>query len=159
MTTCTTCNQVINEVITIDGKPYGTTCAERKLGINHLPAWFRGGDWDSAKTKHDKLMLDNSADFARIKEITSRSWSEWIILSKISHKAQREQNDFASNFIESIMSQLGYYTRIANVKFESMEDAEKGWKEYNGGFPYLNKCPRPISDLSEKQVNLLYKLS
>lgn len=157
MTTCSTCGQVINEVVIINGKPYGTTCAQNILGIREFPSWFKGGDWDKAKTERDILDAKNADDFSTRKEITAKFWKEWSLLSKAHLQARVNNNDWAVNFLSSIIHQLGYFTILAQPNFDTMEDAEKGWKETSGSFPYLYNTPKHIEELSPKQQQLIEK--
>lgn len=157
MTTCTTCGQVINEVVIIDGLPYGTTCAENKLGIRQFPSWFKGGDWNKAKDDYDKGQAANKAIFENSRLITSRTWSEWVMLSKAFKREYAKQNDWAANFISSIIRQLGYPSTLAETKWQSMEDAEKNWSPASGTFLYLYNEPRKIDTLSPKQLSILDK--
>ena len=157
MTTCTTCGQVINEVVIIEGKAYGTTCAQNELGIRQFPSWFSGGDWDKAKSERELLDTKNANDFATRKEITAMFWKEWSLLSSAHLQARRNNNDWAVNFISSIIHQLGYFTILAEPNFNTMEEAELGWKESSGSFPYLCNSPKRIEQLSPKQQSIIEK--
>ncbi len=157
MNTCTTCGQLINEVVTIAGLPYGTTCAERILGIERLPSWFKGGDWDKAQKDRNQTLASNIESLNEQKAITSQSWEEWVALSIAYKKEYAKCNQWASNFLISVIHQLGYFTYIVNTNWSTMEEAEINWMPCDGSFPYLNKQPRKIDSLSEKQQSIISK--
>jgi len=160
MITCTTCGQSITEVIMIGGLPYGTTCAERKLGIKQFPAWFNGGDWDKAKANREALDADNAEQFEQSKAITAQAWKEWRAISKAAAIAYRNGNDWAYNFLCSVSNQLGYFTLLSSSLFnyETMQEAEQA-HDNSFSFPYLQKTPKAIHTLSDKQKNILSSLS
>ncbi len=156
---CTKCGTSIKNVIIIDGKPYGTECATTVLGIKQLPSWFKGGDWNKAKSEQETKESQNKIDFEQRRIITSKNWADFIRLSKASLVARKRDNDFEINFIDSIKSQAGFFTLTSEgYKFDTMEEAEKGWKEYMGSFPYLGAEIKGISGLSEKQIDILEKI-
>ena len=157
--TCTTCGQLINQVVIIDGLPYGTTCAENKLGIRQFPSWFKSGDWNEAKLKHQKNDEIQKLEFQKQRKITSDTWAEWVALSRLSHKSYRSNNTFMYDFTTSIISRLGYFGALGSEisKFDTMEEAEQNYKEYMGTFPYLLCSPRTIDTLSPKQLDVLSK--
>lgn len=156
---CSKCGTVIKNVIMIQGKPYGTECATTVLGIKQLPSWFKGGDWDKAKLDNEALNEQNKIDFEQRRLITSKNWNDFIRLSKASLSARKRGNDFETNFIDSIKSQAGFYTlTVEGCVFDTMEDAEKGWKGYMGTFPYLAREIKGISGLSDRQIQLLEKI-
>jgi hypothetical protein len=157
MTNCSKCGQVINEVVIINGKPFGTTCAQVELGIKQFPTWFKGGDWDKAKADYDANAAKQAVEHDERRVITSKAWAEWQALSIAKKDAYAKGNDWLVSFFSSIMEQLGYYTYIAETKWDTMEDAEKGWQSASGSFPYLNNEPKKIETLSQKQQNILYK--
>ncbi len=157
--TCTTCGQLINQVVIIDGLPYGTTCAENKLGIRQFPSWFKNGDWNEAKKQNDDLCFKNKIKFQEERKITSDTWAEWVSLSRLSHKSYRSNNTFMYDFTTSIIIRLGYFGALNSEisKFDTMEEAEQNYKEYMGTFPYLPFSPRTIDTLSSKQLDVLSK--
>ena len=160
MTTCSTCGQIINQIVLIDGLPYGTTCAENKLGIRQFPSWFKSGDWNEAKLKHQKNDEIRKLEFQKQRKITSDTWAEWVALSRLSHKSYRSNNTFMYDFTTSIISRLGYFGALSSEisKFDTMEDAEANYKEsIMGTFPYLPYSPRTIDTLSPKQLDVLSK--
>ncbi len=156
---CTKCGTSIKNVIIINGKPYGTECASAILGIKQLPTWFKGGDWDKAKLEQDALDEKNRIAFQEAKIITSKNWNDFIRLSKASVKARNRDNDWEINFINSLSEQAGFYTlTVGGCKFETMEEAEKGWFDGLGSFPYLYSEIKGIDGLSQKQIELLEKI-
>lgn len=154
---CSRCGQAIKNIIMIDGKPYGTECATTVLGINQLPSWFKGGDWNKAKIRHETEQANQVEKFSSMKDITDRNWSEWVKISKAEKRAYREGNDWAYKFISSCREQLGYFTCLASTKFATMKEAEEGWEPSSGSFPYLYHEPKSISELSPKQQSILNK--
>jgi hypothetical protein len=159
MTTCIKCGQSINEVVLINGLPYGTTCAENILGIKQFPSWFKGGDWDEAQKQQNESQLKNAIEQDRVENITRQCWSEWVALSKMYHKSYSMRNNFMSDFSESIINRLGYCNPIANelCKYDTMDDAKINHKEWMGSFPFMNRVPITIDSLSDKQLNILNK--
>jgi hypothetical protein len=159
MTNCIECGQSIKDVVIINGLPYGTTCAEKKLGIKQFPSWFNGGDWDEAKKKQDASQLNNAIEQDRVENITRECWSEWVALSKIYHKSYAMRNDFMTNFSESIISRLGYFNPISKslCEYGTMDEARKNYMPHMGTFPHMHKAPQQIESLSVKQLNILHK--
>jgi|688.fasta_scaffold478376_1 hypothetical protein len=159
MTTCIKCGQSINEVILINGLPYGTTCAENILGIKQFPSWFKGGDWDEAQKQQNESQLKNAIEKDRVENITRGCWSEWVALSKISHKSYSMGNNFMIDFTESIINRLGYWGSISSslCKYNTMDEAKINHKEWMGTFPQMYRVPMTIDSLSDKQLNILNK--
>ena len=158
---CSMCGVTIKNIVTIDGKSYGTDCATKVLGINNLPSWFKGGDWDSAKLDYDMLYKKRVEDFKLVKQRTSKHWSEYIRLSKALHSASVRGNDWEVSFITSISNQTGLPNLIGRegLKFETMEDAELGWNtSYFGSFPYIERDISGINGLSQKQIDILERI-
>lgn len=158
-TQCCKCGTQIMNVITIDGKPYGTECATNILGIEQLPLWFKGGDWNSAKLAHDENERNQINELKNRKEITSKYWTDFIRLSRALRKARNKGNDWEVKFINNISSQCGFYTLInEGCEFDTMEEAEIGWKPYMGTFPYLVCDIKGICGLSDRQIEILEKI-
>lgn len=158
ITFCTTCGQVIKEVVIIGGKPYGTTCAERIIGIDRFPSWFTGGDWDTAKKRHEVNMQLNRDIHSKTVELTKKYWGEYYIICKAHNMAIDKGNQWAIGFINSIADWLGYQCFPFVDKFETFEKAFQNWNDnYMGSFPYLTSEPKSISCLSDKQRNILNK--
>lgn len=92
------------------------------------------------------------------REITSAAWSEWVTLSLAKHNAyqiySRTGKKWGLDFINSIMAYLGYHKDIITI-FKSMEEAENNWEEKYGTFPILNKKPKSVSDLTQRQQSIL----
>jgi hypothetical protein len=93
------------------------------------------------------------------REITSEYWSEWVTLSLAKHNAyqiySRSGKKWGLDFINSIMANLGYKTDLKITRFKSMEEAELNWEENYGTFPILNKKPKSVSDLTQRQQSIL----
>jgi hypothetical protein len=155
MTQCTKCLAHIKNVIIIDNKPYGTECATTVLGIKRLPYWFVGGDWDKAKVKHDlDVTTSKNNTVKKLNEMDSY-WNEWVSLSKAAHKAYRNNNEWVYDFITSIINQLGYPNTLSNTSFKSANEAFLSWRDCDGTFPLLGYTPKLISQLSDKQQQLI----
>ena len=154
-TTCTKCGQLITEIVTIGGLPYGTTCAQRVLGIKDYPHWFNGGDWDKAKKDYDKISEENSKQFAEARAITSEFWEEWHMLSEIKREAYRNYNDWLYNFMDSVINQLGYRHTLYNMPKNFEEASNDPYLKYY--IPYMNHRPKRISELSPKQLDIINK--
>lgn len=158
-TLCYKCSTPIKNIIIIDGKPYGSECATHILGINQLPFWFKGGDWNDAKMLYEANAKEEVIKFNESKKITSKHWADFVRLSMAYKNARRRSNDWEMNFIWSIKDQAGFYTLVEEVcNFETMEEAELGWKSYMGSFPYLMTEIKGIAGLSDKQIQLLEKI-
>ena len=143
----------------IQGKGYGTECATKVLGISQMPTWFKGGDWDSAKSLHDANQAKQIMEFELRKEYTKDSWSDFVRLSNAKKAAYRNGDDWGLNFIDSIASKLGFLNLTSEgCKFKTFEEAQIGWKEYMGSFPYLYRKCSAIVELSEKQIALFEKI-
>ena len=149
MNYCTTCCQAINEVVIIQGLPYGTTCALNKLGLREFPSWFKVGDWDKAKLSNDELLEKNRIDFENTMLITNECWAEWCLLSESHWNRRLELDEWGQNFIDSIMKQLGYFRKLDSTEFKN-----EIWVK---GCPTQIRLPKKISDLSPKQQLLLQK--
>jgi hypothetical protein len=122
MTNCTNCGQTIKNIVTISGKPYGTTCAEYKLGIS-LPIGF-SGDYDAhienvaimqAKCRNQKkrdsiYWADMDLIYSRLKVVLSRKYdlTEWEL-------------SFCRSLISSIESMNGSLTNAQLDRFEAIE--------------------------------------
>jgi hypothetical protein len=152
---CESCGQEITNIVMINGKSYGTTCALYVLGIKELPLWFNGGDWDEAKAKHEANLENNAKQFEEARAITSEFWSEWHTLSIIKQEAYNKHNDWLHDFMYSVMLQLGY-TRSIPYMPTTLEEAENDpYHKYM--IVYLNKRPKRISELSPKQLAIVNK--
>ena len=149
MNYCTTCGQQINEVIIIQGLPYGTTCATNKLGLKEFPSWFKSGDWDKAKLSNDELQEQNRLDFENTMRIINECWAEWCALSKAHFEQRGLENKWAEDFIYSISRQLGYGMFLDHTQFKN-----NTWVK---GCPTIIKSPKRIADLSPKQQQILNK--
>lgn len=159
METCSKCGTAIKNVVMIHGKGYGTECATKVLGISQMPTWFKGGDWDSAKSLHDANQAKQIMEFELRKEYTKDSWSDFVRLSNAKKAAYRNGDDWGLNFIDSIASKLGFLNLTSEgCKFKTFEEAQIGWKEYMGSFPYLYRKCSAIVELSENQIALFEKI-
>lgn len=151
--TCDRCGQVITDIVMINAKPYGTTCAQAVLGIKEFPFWFKGGDWDRAVKDHEATKKHNAKQFEEARDITSEFWSEWHALSIIKQDAYNNHNYWLFNFIDSVMLQLGYTRSISNMP-NTLEEAEND-PYYKSYIAYLYKRPKRIIELSPKQLAIV----
>jgi hypothetical protein len=149
MTQCTKCSAHIKNVIIIDNQPYGTECATTVLGINSLPYWFKGGNWNEAKDKYDADCVNQKQSQKETLLKMDEYWGEWVMLSKISRRAYSMQNDWLYSFMTSIINQLGYPNALVTTEFNTATEAFDNWKPYNGTFPMIYNQPKRISELSE----------
>jgi hypothetical protein len=158
ITTCSRCGQVIAGVVIINGLPYGTTCAEIKLGIKQFPSWFKGGDWDKAKAEYEKKKAIDGVEHQRMKEITSEYWGDWILVSKIIWKGQRLDNQWLIDFGYSLLTQLGYPYFNDRINFATYEDFCASNEFDYGAWSLLKHIPKKrVSELSEKQKDIIRK--
>ena len=145
----------------IDGKPYGTTCAEAKLGVR-LPQNF-SGDYNKY-AKKQKINHDAQIDdFERRKEITRKAWGDMVSLSKAMIKARRNGNDWEVNFIGSIADQVGLaLLRLPEDRIKDTMDAtyeDENWKLGGGGTrTYYYNHPKGFDSLSDKQLSILDRI-
>jgi hypothetical protein len=155
---CTNCGQDIEHVVIIDGAPFGTTCAANKLGLLEMPTWFKGGDWNEAKIKNEVAAKLGAEKFEDVKKVTADFWYDYHVLCKAFYKATAQGNDWKAGFVQSIASQLNYFNLTPKAaKFDDFNDAVNGWGVNDGDFPYMNKAPKSIDSLSDKQKNILFK--
>jgi hypothetical protein len=150
-TFCSNCGQLIKNIVTISGKPYGTKCAEKILGVN-LPHSF-SGSWE----KHLKEQEERKNLFEQEKEITRKNWGLLQDFSKALKNANNRFNNWERGFIHSISNQVfgGTVNFEGCHNFEKMEDAVCNWKDYQGSFPYLNKEPH---ELTPKQKSIFERI-
>jgi hypothetical protein len=149
MNYCTTCGQQINDVVIIQGLPYGTTCALNKLGLREFPSWFKVGNWDKAKLSNEELQEKNRLDFENTMRITNECWSEWCALSKAHFEQRGFEDKWAEDFIYSISRQLGYGMFLDHSQFKN-----NTWIK---GCPTISKNPKTIDTLSLKQKSILFR--
>jgi hypothetical protein len=164
MTTfCTTCSQEIANVIIIEGKPYGTTCAEAIIG-GKLPHWFKGGNWDTAKNQKDKDHLRQVAEYSSLVELARKAWGDFYRLSMALRKARNRGNDWEQSFIQNIATQCGYMNLFCNNYYTPDYDESEAIhnkKTSNGSWDYYligKHNPKGIAALSSKQLDILEKI-
>ena len=147
----------------INGKPYGTTCAESELGVR-LPKNF-SGDYNKYAEKQAANHKAQVADFERRKEITREFWDDMILLNKAMINARRKSGDWESNFVSSVASQSGL--RVLYIPEENMKPtmdetyAEENWNQATGGSTrtYYESEPKGLSSLSERQLEILNRIA
>lgn len=156
---CSRCGTSIKNVITINGKPYGTECATKIIGIDDLPFWFKGGDWDRSLAKRVASEEQRKSEFEFIKGNTNKHWADFLRLSKAYRKACSKQNEWQINFIASLCRQCNFPApMIEGCRFNTFDEALIGWDDsYMGSFPWIKKESTGIGGLSVKQQELLHK--
>jgi len=162
MTSCARCGQNLSYPVFVNNLPYGIDCAAKILGLTKLPYWFNENnsiDYYIQKRNHEDLQKENLDSHNTYTQITKDCWAEYYDLSKAFVNFRNCQNDWGMNFITSICSQLGFGNCLQTEEtlFPTYELAIANWKDYMGSFPYKTKKPKSISELSEKQKNILYK--
>lgn len=159
MTSCTRCGQSLEHPVFINGVAYGSDCARKVMGLKELPFWFNeksGEDFFVQKQKHEDLQKANLERHEKSVEITRAAWNELYTLSKVYVNFIEQMNDWGMGFVSSIARQLGFHSLLLPESlFSTYDEAISNWKEYMGSFPYLNREPKRISDLSEKQQAVL----
>lgn len=120
--TCNKCGQTIKNVITIDGKTYGTTCAERVLGVK-LPFGFTG-DYNVHLNKIEEIQ----AKCTELKKIEAIYWAEMdSIYSRIKVVISRsyDLSEWELNFCRSLKNRIesmnGELTPNQFSRFETIE--------------------------------------
>jgi hypothetical protein len=150
---CCKCGSSLKYPVTIGNKVYGTSCASKFLGINDIPTNF-SGDYDLYKSEKEISDQKQVEEFNTKKEFTSKNWSMLQKMSKALSKAR--SNDWETNFICSVSDQMfgGTVNFTGTQKFETMEDAEKGWGDHRGSFPYIDR----IFPISDKQLSIIDRI-
>jgi len=151
---CNRCGQSVKDenAVRIYGKFYGQDCASTILGMKQMPQWFKGGDYDNAKAKHEVDMEKLNAEYERKKQLTADYYEEWYKLSYLLESTRHSNNEWLYNFVSSIINQLGYFNSLAYMDADTFEKYLK--------CPYctlLHNEPKRISSLSPKQLNILNK--
>ena len=153
--TCVKCGASIKNIVDINGKSYGTSCAETVLGVR-LPKKFSG---DGAKFKAEKELTDakNIKSFSEMIETTSKGWNINVYFTETYRKAK---NDWERGFIQSCADQSAA-TILTYIKNRSFDDAKRDWDDsYMGSFPFRNyDLNDTFNNLSEKQVSILDKIA
>lgn len=162
MINCSRCQQELQNPVYVNGLAYGQDCASKILGLTKMPDWFNEKskeDFIVQKQKFEYIQAQNIITHNNAIEITKDCWNEFYLLSKIFVKFRSQKNDWGMNFISSISNQLGLGSCLQTEEtlFESYEIAINNWKDYMGTFPYKYRKPKKISELSEKQQQLISK--
>ena len=163
---CNRCQQVISEIIFIDGKPYGSTCAARLLGERGetLPRWFKRGDYNKHKETVEKMQAEIRARY----ELTAEDWDAVVTLCKAARSARNRNNEWEVNFVYSIASQLGYGGHLYHhdwfFDFTDFNDAKDNWGtgdpyDTRGSFPIFSKWVKSLDSMSPKQRSLFDRIS
>ena len=154
--TCLKCGASIKNIVDINGKSYGTSCAETVLGVR-LPKDFSG---DGAKFKAEKELSDfnNVKKFRKTIEITSKGWGINVYFTNTYRKAK---NDWERSFIQSCADQSAATILMYLKNNLSFDDVKRDWDDnYMGSFPFRNyDLNDTFNNLSEKQVSILDKIA
>lgn len=160
---CTQCQATIKNIVIIDGKPYGTTCAEHILGTR-LPEGFKG-DYNSYKRERQEAHEKSVAEFEKRKEITRKHWGDMIILNRAMWNARDKFNDWEANFVHSIARQCNLEVLYLNPDYmkETMDETyeDENWNVATGGSTktYFYHEPKWLDDLSDKQKDILDRIA
>lgn len=155
--TCTNCSASIKNVVIIQGKPYGTTCAEKILGKS-LPKNF-SGDYDKYE-KEQKIKHEESvSEFNKVKGRTRKYWNQIVRLNSALISCS---NDWERNFVSSIAGQAGLpliYTPAEYIK-ETMDQTytEENWPASAGSYHYIYREPKGLDNLSVRQLEILERI-
>jgi hypothetical protein len=163
---CTRCGAAIKEVYLIGGKPYGSTCAERELGIKFEPS-FTGGnveDYLERKAKKEEAIKKWQDEFQENHRIAvQRTKDNFDLLRKISimyyYARDILDNEWLSGFVWSVKEQMNiaglFPSPIAHI--DNYEELYKEWDENPAlGDPHYIQCDiKTLEDLSPKQLAVL----
>lgn len=92
------------------------------------------------------------------KELTSKYWKEWSLISHVAWQAYARGNDYEYDLLLNIIVELGYnkFIPIKLVKYDTMEEAEVN-HDGKKPFPIICQEPKSIKSLSLKKQNFLNK--
>jgi hypothetical protein len=160
--TCTNCQAHIKNIVMIDGKTYGTTCAEGILGTR-LPKGF-SGDYNAYAKKESVKHESQVAEFNMRKELTRKYWNDVIKVSKAMLNARRNGNSWEENFVSSIVDQSELFILYIPKKnmLDTMDETyeESNWKPAGGGTRhYFYNEPKGLDSLSERQIEILDRIA
>lgn len=103
MALCNKCGQVIKNIITIQGKSYGTTCAQHVLGTE-LPFGF-SGDYDVYTNKLAEIKAKRDLEATNRKNIEEEYWLKMTpIFNRVMFVLSRSYDltEFELNFCRSL---------------------------------------------------------
>lgn len=153
--TCSKCGSSIKNIVDINGRIYGTSCAETVLGVR-LPKNFTG---DGMKFKEDKeaLKAKNKERFEETLKTTLKGWNINIYFTNAYRSAK---NEWERNFVASCASQTTATILRYLDNGLSFDDAKRDWDNaYMGSFPYRDfDLNDTFSNLSEKQLSILNRI-
>ena len=152
---CSKCGAVIKNIVDINGKSYGTSCAETVLGVR-LPKNFSG---NGLKFKEDKEVLKakNKKRFERTIKLTLKGWNINVYFTNAYKKAK---NEWERNFIYSCANQAAATILMYLDNGLSFDDAKRDWNHNDmGSFPYRDyDLNDTFNSLSEKQLSILNRI-
>lgn len=142
---CTDCGAELKHPVFIAGLPYGSDCAERKLGI-HIPVGCSNAD---------PIIADISSTQDQLKTVESKRAETWGIFTSLCNALLKNSgNEWVCSFLFSVGNQIG--CNIVSVELTGDYSVDKdNWKPYDGSFPshgYISFNP-----LSSKQMAILNK--
>ena len=145
MIQCTDCGAALKHPVFIAGLPYGSDCAERKLGIR-IPAGC---------TNLDKFIIDIQATQNRLAAIEVQRAATWGVFADLCNALRKNSgNEWVCSFIYSVGNQIG--CKIVSVNLTGDYAIDKAnWKSYNGSFPMHGAIS--FDSLSSKQMSILNK--
>jgi hypothetical protein len=152
---CSKCGASIKNIVDINGKSYGTSCAETVLGIR-LPKNY-SGDGVGFKKKLISTQEENVKRFKETIEMTIKGWNINIYFTR-AYRAAR--NDWERSFVGSCASQTAATLLINLDNGLSFDDAKRDWNHnYMGSFPYRDyDLNDTFNSLSEKQLSILNRI-
>jgi len=156
MGTCFKCGASIKNIVEIDSKMYGTSCAETILGIK-LPKNFKG-DAEKYKSDQEIKRADNKRRFEKTILITKEGWNINEYFTSLYKKASsRWEKDFVRSCSEQCSATILEYIKGDRSFDKSLSE----WNEdYMGSFPYRDyDINIEFSKLSEKQRAILNKMN
>ena len=153
-TTCSKCGSLIKNIVTINGKIYGTSCAEVVLGVK-LPKNFNG-DGSAFKMKKEISLKQFSSDFEKTIEATKKGWNVNVYFTNAYRKAT---NDWERSFVRSCSDRVGS-TILTFLKGDlGFENSKENWGIEMGSFPYRDyDLNEKLCLLSDKQMSILDKI-
>lgn len=154
MTNCTNCSAHIKNVVTIGGKPYGTTCAEAIIG-NKLPLNF-SGDADAYIAKKQVNDAKQRADFKQSLAVTKKGWNVNVMLTNAFKNAK---NDWQRSFVASCAEQCAAVLLSTYLDGLTFDECRKAWRSGMGDFPLRDyDLNDRFARLSDKQRTIIDKI-
>ena len=156
--TCKKCGAAIKNIVEINGKDYGTNCAETILGLK-LPKNF-SGDGQKYKKEIELQKQKFVKESANLLHLTEKGWNINQLLTEAASKAG---NDWEKRFVRSVAGQVGatillhVVNHVASLNYF---DVKNDWNEdFMGSFPFRNyDLNDRYKKLSSKQIDILKRI-